>query len=272
MTQTRQILMLCGGVAVLGAAIIWAISIDVRRMHSLADAHGEHAEHAGHQHAEGEICEECLAEALSMAKAEAKTGGGGAGARTQTVEREVQMPQFTPVLPPAKGKRTLVRIATSMGEIEIVLFDDLTPRTVRNFLDLAGKDFYDGVIFHRVIEGFMIQTGDPEGTGRGGPGYTFADEFVSGLGHSQPGVVSMANRGPNTNGSQFFITVAPTPRLDGKHTVFGQVVKGMDVVLRINSVPANAAGRPLEDVTIQDVTVVATVLPGSRGEDHGHSH
>ena len=168
----------------------------------------------------------------------------------------------------AQQSRPTVVLETNFGDIEIELFLDDAPITVENFLELAGKDFYDGVIFHRVIKEFMIQTGDPEGTGRGGPGYTFADEFVDGLGHGQPGVVSMANTGrPNTNGSQFFITVKEAPRLDGRHTVFGQVVEGMDVVWRIANAPVGPGDKPLSDITINDVTVLSKVAPSPEQEE-----
>jgi len=123
-------------------------------------------------------------------------------------------------------------LKTDQGDIVIQLYADKTPRTVNNFVFLARQGFYNGTIFHRVIKDFMTQGGDPTGTGRGSPGYNFADEFHSALRH-EPGVLSMANAGPNTNGSQFFITHVKTPWLDGKHTVFGKVIKGMDVVLAI---------------------------------------
>jgi len=122
---------------------------------------------------------------------------------------------------------------TDKGDIILELFADRTPRTVNNFVFLAREGFYDASIFHRVIANFMVQGGDPTGTGRGGPGYQFADEFNPSLKHNQPGVLSMANAGPNTNGSQFFITHVPTPWLDGKHSVFGRVTGGMDVVMAI---------------------------------------
>lgn len=125
-------------------------------------------------------------------------------------------------------------IHTDAGDIIVKLHAQETPITVNNFVFLARQGFYDGVIFHRVISNFMVQGGDPTGTGRGGPGYKFQDEFNTALRHDKPGVLSMANAGPGTNGSQFFITHVPTPWLDGKHTVFGQVVSGMDVV---NSIP-----------------------------------
>lgn len=122
---------------------------------------------------------------------------------------------------------------TDLGDIKVRLFADLVPTTVNNFVFLSREGFYNGTIFHRVIKDFMAQGGDPTGTGRGGPGYQFRDEFNAKLRHDKPGVLSMANAGPNTNGSQFFITFVPTPWLDNKHTVFGEVVDGMDVVLTI---------------------------------------
>jgi len=121
-------------------------------------------------------------------------------------------------------------IKTNRGTIRLELYPQHAPRTVNNFVFLAGEGFYDGVTFHRVINNFMIQGGDPEGTGRGGPGYTFEDELESNPLRHDTGVISMANAGPNTNGSQFFITHAPQPHLDGRHTVFGRVVEGQDVV------------------------------------------
>src|SRR6188474_720567 len=121
-------------------------------------------------------------------------------------------------------------IETPRGVIKIQLFDDKTPKTVENFVTLTNKGFYNGLKFHRVIADFMIQGGCPEGSGRGGPGYKFADEFHPTLKHNSAGILSMANSGPNTNGSQFFITHGPTPHLDGKHTVFGKVIVGQDVV------------------------------------------
>jgi cyclophilin family peptidyl-prolyl cis-trans isomerase len=135
------------------------------------------------------------------------------------------------VIDPAK--RYTARLVTPMGDIVAELYAEKAPQTVNNFVFLAREGYYDGVTFHRVIKGFMAQGGDPTGTGRGGPGYTFADEFDASLRHDGPGVLSMANAGPGTNGSQFFITFGPTPHLDDRHTVFGRVVEGMDVVLAI---------------------------------------
>lgn len=152
---------------------------------------------------------------------------------------------------------------TSLGEFEIELFVKDCPETVWNFVNLAeGRQktnkegpFYNGLIFHRVIRGFMIQGGCPEKSGRGGPGYRFDDEFKSNLRHTSEGILSMANAGPGTNGSQFFITLAPTPHLDGRHTVFGKVVKGMDVVKKIGDTPTGAMDRPRTDVVIEEVTI-----------------
>src|SRR5579871_5391908 len=139
---------------------------------------------------------------------------------------------------------------TSEGAIELELFDDDAPKTVENFTTLAGKGFYDGLTFHRVIRGFMFQGGCPEGSGRGGPGYTFADEIND---HAiVRGALAMANAGPNTNGSQFFIVTADAcPWLDGKHTVFGRVTDGMDVVNAISALETDARDRPREDVVIE---------------------
>jgi cyclophilin family peptidyl-prolyl cis-trans isomerase len=125
------------------------------------------------------------------------------------------------------------KIKTDKGDIKIGLNADKVPKTVNNFVFLAKEGFYDNVIFHRVISNFMTQGGDPTGTGRGGPGYRFEDEFHPDLRHDKPGILSMANAGPNTNGSQFFITHVPTPHLDDKHSVFGEVIEGMDVLLSI---------------------------------------
>lgn len=132
-----------------------------------------------------------------------------------------------------EGKSYTAILNTEKGDITIELFADKTPRTVNNFVFLAEEGFYDGTIFHRVIADFMVQGGDPTGTGRGGPGYRFADEFDPTLRHDKAGVLSMANAGPNTNGSQFFITHVPTPWLDNKHSVFGQVSEGLDVLFSI---------------------------------------
>jgi len=153
---------------------------------------------------------------------------------------------------------TVAVIETNMGTIEIELFADQTPKTVENFVGLSEKGYYNGVIFHRVIDNFMIQGGDPTGTGRGGESFwggKFADEFVPTLKHDGPGILSMANAGPNTNGSQFFITLVATPWLDGKHTVFGKVINGMDVVFAIGKVKTGAGDKPVKDVVMKQVTI-----------------
>jgi peptidyl-prolyl cis-trans isomerase B (cyclophilin B) len=140
----------------------------------------------------------------------------------------------------------IATIATNKGTIKLQLHDDKVPKTVENFEKLAGQGYYDGLKFHRVIPDFMIQGGCPQGTGTGGPGYTFEDEFHAELKHDEPGVLSMANAGPNTNGSQFFITHVPTPWLDNKHSVFGRVTEGQDVVDAIQQ------GDVMEKVTISE--------------------
>jgi peptidyl-prolyl cis-trans isomerase A (cyclophilin A) len=174
-----------------------------------------------------------------------------------------------------------VTLHTNHGDIEITLFDERAPRTVENFLNLAehdpaadddpapstttwedpesgeirGDSLYEGITFHRIIEDFMIQGGDPTGTGRGGPGYEFDDEFHDELRHDGPGTLSMANSGPDTNGSQFFITLDAQPHLDDKHAVFGEVSDGMDVVEEIGSVATDASDEPAEEVLVESVTV-----------------
>ena len=159
---------------------------------------------------------------------------------------------------------------TSEGNFTIRLFDTEVPNTVANFVGLAegskewvdprtnqtsNSPYYDGIIFHRVIDGFMIQGGDPLGKGYGGPGYKFADEFHPNLRHNKAGILSMANAGPNTNGSQFFITLGPTPHLDNKHSVFGEVESGMEVVRKIGGTATGPRDRPLKDVVIKSVTI-----------------
>jgi peptidyl-prolyl cis-trans isomerase A (cyclophilin A) len=161
-------------------------------------------------------------------------------------------------------------LQTSQGTIVVRLFPDHAPKTVRNFVELAegarqwtdpstGRQstarLYDGTVFHRVIPDFMIQGGDPLGTGRGGPGYKFADEIHPDLVFDRPYLLAMANAGPGTNGSQFFITVGPTPWLNGKHTIFGEVIEGADVVDQISRVKTGSQDRPVQDVTIESVTV-----------------
>jgi cyclophilin family peptidyl-prolyl cis-trans isomerase len=150
-------------------------------------------------------------------------------------------------------KKYSATISTEKGDMVIELFADKTPKTVNNFVFLARAGYFDGTIFHRVISDFMAQAGDPTGTGRGGPGYRFADEFHPSLKHNKPGILSMANAGPGTNGSQFFITHVPTPHLDGKHSVFGQISSGMDVLL---SIPDRDPMRPQSPaVKINSITI-----------------
>ena len=155
----------------------------------------------------------------------------------------------------AQSARPKAVIETSKGQIVIELYKDEALKTVENFVKLATQGFYNGIIFHRVIPGFMVQTGDPTGTGTGGPGYTFPDEIAPSLHHVGPGVVSMANAGPNTNGSQFFITLAPAPWLDGKHAIFGHVVEGQEVVEQIAAAERNAQDKPLTDIAMTTVTI-----------------
>ncbi len=147
-------------------------------------------------------------------------------------------------------------IETNAGTMELELFKDKAPVTVDNFVKLANEGYYDGVIFHRVIYNFMIQGGDPTGTGRGDPGYTIQDEFHPALRHDSIGILSMANKGtPNSGGGQFFITLVPTPWLDDKHSVFGKLISGEEVLKKIGSMPVDEANRPLEDVVIEKVTI-----------------
>jgi len=171
---------------------------------------------------------------------------------------------------PEKKGPVYATLKTSMGDIIIQLFDDKAPNTVANFIGLASgakewsdpktgekvkRPLYNGTIFHRVIPGFMIQGGDPLGNGTGGPGFRFADEFHAELKHTKAGMVSMANAGPNTNGSQFFITQKATPWLDGRHSVFGVVVKGQNVVDAIINAPRDSRDRPVKDVVIKEVMI-----------------
>jgi peptidyl-prolyl cis-trans isomerase A (cyclophilin A) len=170
--------------------------------------------------------------------------------------------------PPLSG--VYAQFATTEGPFSVRLSDQEAPKTVENFVGLAegtkewtdprtnkkvSTPYYDGIIFHRVIAGFMIQSGDPLGQGIGGPGYKFADEFHPTLRHSKAGILSMANSGPNTNGGQFFITLGPTPHLDDRHSVFGEVVDGMEVVSKIGSAPTGSQDRPVKEIAIQTITI-----------------
>ena len=171
---------------------------------------------------------------------------------------------------------TYAHFETTLGKFTVELFEAKAPKTVANFAGLAEgtkewkhpktaerhkTPFYDGIMFHRVISGFMIQGGDPLGQGHGGPGYQFEDEFHPDLRHDRVGILSMANAGPNTNGSQFFITLGPTPHLDRKHTVFGAVVAGLDVVQQIGRVPTDKNDRPLTPVVIKKITIERSPKP-----------
>jgi len=199
--------------------------------------------------------------------------------KTVTQSTKTTAAKTTPSTTPKKGdskmsdndvKEMTATMETSLGTVKIHLFNHDAPNTVANFVglaegtkeftdpktgDKAKKPFYDGLTFHRVIPGFMIQGGDPVGNGTGGPGYEFADEFSPKLRHSKPGILSMANAGPNTNGSQFFITVAPTPHLNDRHSIFGEVVDGMDVVNKIANVARDGNDRPKEPVIIKHITI-----------------
>jgi peptidylprolyl isomerase len=152
-----------------------------------------------------------------------------------------------------------VQLNTNQGNIKINLFDDLTPKTVENFVTHAKNGYYDGVIFHRVIKGFMIQGGDPTGTGMGGEsawGGKFEDEIVKELKFDKPGLLAMANAGPGTNGSQFFITTAATPWLNGNHTIFGEVIEGMETVTNIETTKTGPMDKPVENQKIESILIV----------------
>ena len=149
-----------------------------------------------------------------------------------------------------------VKFTTTKGVFVAEIFEDKAPNTAANFLELTEKGYYDGILFHRVIDDFMIQGGDPTGTGMGGPGYCIPDEFGEGLAHDKEGILSMANAGPDTGGRQFFITLAPTPWLDGRHAIFGKIVEGMDVVHEIGSVPTDFRDRPLDPVIMEKVEIL----------------
>ena len=150
----------------------------------------------------------------------------------------------------------IAKITTNLGLFKVELFEKRAPTTTKNFIDLAENGYYNGIIFHRVIAGFMIQGGCPSGTGMDGPGYTNSDEFHPDLNHDSEGILSMANAGPNTGGSQFFVTLAPTSCLDGKHAVFGKVVDGMDTVRVIGNTETDIGDRPFQDVIMEKLDIV----------------
>jgi len=169
--------------------------------------------------------------------------------------RTIKQYDQPPLLTIDQKSKYTATIRTNSGPITLELFASQAPKTVNNFIFLAQEGFYNGATFHRVIPGFMVQGGDPFGTGAGGPGYRFGDEVVSGLVFDQAGVLAMANSGPNTNGSQFFITVAPTPHLNRAHTIFGRVIQGQEVADAISRLPRDSQDRPLQPVVIQAVDI-----------------
>ena len=195
----------------------------------------------------------------------------GCGGDSESVDTPILYPKTTPKPTPTpipereayisidQNNRYIATITTNHGSIEIELFTREAPKTVNNFVTLSKDGFYNGLIFHRVIPNFMIQGGDPTGTGTGGPGYTFEDEFHTTLKFDKPGRLAMANAGPNTNGSQFFITTVPTAHLTGRHTIFGRVLEGQDVVEAISTVHTSVGDRPIQDVKIQGIQIEETL-------------
>jgi cyclophilin family peptidyl-prolyl cis-trans isomerase len=194
----------------------------------------------------------------------------GCGGDSESVDTPILYPKTTPEPTPTpipereayihidQNYRYIATITTNYGSIEIELFTTEAPKTVNNFVTLSKDGYYNGLIFHRVIPNFMIQGGDPTGTGTGGPGYTFEDEFHTTLKFDKPGFLAMANAGPNTNGSQFFITTVPTAQLTGRHTIFGRVLEGQDVVEVISRVHTSVGDRPIQDVKIQGIQIEET--------------
>jgi len=199
----------------------------------------------------GSVVAVCLVLSACEDRQEARRTG------TPRASAPARTPAPTPTPEPERplGDGLEASIQTSLGTMVLELYEDQTPNTVANFVHLASKGFYDGLAFHRVIKGFMIQGGCPRGDGTGGPGWMIADEFVPELKHDAAGVLSMANAGPNTNGSQFFITLAPTPHLNGRHTVFGRLTHGMEVLQEIGLVATDDGDRPVEPVTIKTISI-----------------
>jgi len=178
-------------------------------------------------------------------------------AEAEKEQAEVEeLEQATVEVEQTMAEGTIVELDTTMGIMKIKLFVEEAPKTTDNFKKLVSDGFYDGTVFHRVIKGFMIQGGDPEGTGRGGPGYTIDDEFGPGLKHDKKGILSMANAGPDTGGSQFFITLGPTPHLNGKHAIFGEVIEGIDVLDKIGSTQTGAQDRPTTEIKITKAKII----------------
>jgi len=188
-----------------------------------------------------------------------ETSSNGGGETEQTSESESMSKTYSKapeVLPESERIGKKAKFETNQGSFTITLFGDKAPKTVSNFIVLAKDGFYNGIIFHRVIKDFMIQGGDPDGVGTGGPGYKFEDEFDDSLTFSKKGILAMANSGPATNGSQFFITVIPTLHLNGLHTIFGEVIAGYEVVEKISNVPAGAADKPVDPVIINKIEII----------------
>jgi peptidyl-prolyl cis-trans isomerase A (cyclophilin A) len=179
----------------------------------------------------------------------------GCSGNANTPKANNQVQSDNSVKQTSSKKNSIANFETSKGDFKVELFEDKAPITTKNFIDLVNKNFYNGLIFHRVIDGFVIQGGDPNGNGSGGPGYTIKDEFHPDLRHDAAGILSMANAGPNTGGSQFFITLAPAPHLDNRHSVFGRVIAGLDVVKAIGKVKVGPMDKPVEDVVIKKITV-----------------
>ena len=188
----------------------------------------------------------------SQTKPEETTQQSAGQTEKMTLSDESGLAQFNN---PDKDSEVAI-LHTTAGDIGVMFFPQYAPKAVENFLTHAKDGYYDGISFHRVIEDFMIQGGDPTGTGMGGPGYKIDDEFGEGLQHDDEGILSMANAGPNTGGSQFFITLAPTPWLNGHHAIFGKVVEGMDIVRLIGVVPTDFRDRPKDPVIMETVEVI----------------
>ena len=199
----------------------------------------------------------CAGEEPTPTPAKAPAPNWGTAATPSPAPKRMLKPGDSPA-PPAgaldKSKSYTATFKTDKGDFTVELFDDEAPLTVENFVNLARIGYYDGVTFHRVIEGFMAQGGDPTGTGGGGPGYRFKDEFSPNRTHDGPGVLSMANAGPGTNGSQFFITFEATPHLDGKHSVFGKVIEGMSVVNSLTVRDPGTATKPGDEIATIEIT------------------
>src|SRR3990167_8642032 len=199
--------------------------------------------------------------ALASGNDQSKATNDGPTSINTAATKEAQMSskqysQAPDVLPEAERVGKKARFETNLGNFTAALFGDKVPKAVSNFIFLAKEGFYEGLIFHRVIADFMIQGGDPKGDGTGGPGYKFEDEFDSSLTFSKPAILAMTNSGPNTNGSQFFITVTPTTHLNNKHTIFGEVTEGYDVVEKISQVETGASDKPKDPVIIKKIEIL----------------